>query len=123
MTQNINELINELADARESINALDVKRKEFTRQKEDLESKLVAVMEDQGIDRTANDRATISVKTETMPSAEDWDQIYRHILSTEQFELLHRRLSAQAFREVLSLGQSIPGIRSTEVVRINYRSR
>ena len=123
MTQNINELINELADAREAINALDVKRKEFTRQKEDLESRLVAVMEDQGIDRTANDRATISVKTETMPSAEDWDQIYRHILSTEQFELLHRRLSAQAFREVLSLGQSIPGIRSTEVVRINYRSR
>ena len=119
----INELINELADARESINSLDEKRKEFIRQKEDLESRLVAVMEDQGIDRTANDRATISVKTETMPNAEDWDQIYKHILSTERFELLHRRLSAQAFREILSLGQSVPGIKQMEVVRINYRSR
>ena len=89
----------------------------------DLESRLVAVMEDQGIDRTANDRATISVKTETMPSAEDWDQIYKHILATEQFELLHRRLSAQAFREILALGQAVPGVRSTDVVRINYRSR
>ncbi len=123
MTKNINELINELADTRDSINTLDEKRKEFIRQKEDLESRLVAVMEDQGIDRTANDRATISVKTETMPNAEDWDQIYKHILSTERFELLHRRLSAQAFREILSLGQSVPGIKQMEVVRINYRSR
>ena len=119
----INELINELADARESINSLDEKRKGFVQKKMDLESRLVAVMEDQGIDRTANDRATISVKTETMPSAEDWDQIYKHILATEQFELLHRRLSAQAFREILALGQVVPGVRSTDVVRINYRSR
>lgn len=120
---NINELINELADTRESINSLDEKRKEFVQKKMDLESRLVAVMDDQGIERTANDRATISVKTETMPSAEDWDQIYRHILATEQFELLHRRLSAQAFREILALGQTVPGVRSTDVVRINYRSR
>ena len=120
---NINELINKLADARESINSLDEKRKGFVQKKMDLESRLVAVMEDQGIDRTANDRATISVKTETMPSAEDWDQIYKHILATEQFELLHRRLSAQAFREILALGQAVPGVRSTDVVRINYRSR
>ena len=119
----INELINELADARESINSLDEKRKGFVQKKMDLESRLVAVLEDQGIDRTANDRATISVKTETMPSAEDWDQIYKHILATEQFELLHRRLSAQAFREILALGQVVPGVRSTDVVRINYRSR
>ena len=119
----INELINELADARESINSLDEKRKGFVQKKMDLESRLVAVMEDQGIDRTANDRATISVKTESMPSAEDWDQIYKHILATEQFELLHRRLSAQAFREILALGQAVPGVRSTDVVRINYRSR
>ena len=120
---NINELINELADTRESINSLDEKRKEFVQKKMDLESRLVAVMDDQGIERTANDRATISVKTETMPSAEDWDQIYRHILATEQFELLHRRLSAQAFREILALGQTVPVVRSTDVVRINYRSR
>ena len=120
---NINELINELADTRESINSLDEKRKGFVQKKMDLESRLVAVMDDQGIERTANDRATISVKTETMPSAEDWDQIYRHILATEQFELLHRRLSAQAFREILALGQTVPGVRSTDVVRINYRSR
>ena len=119
----INELINELADTRESINSLDEKRKGFVQKKMDLESRLVAVMDDQGIERTANDRATISVKTETMPSAEDWDQIYRHILATEQFELLHRRLSAQAFREILALGQTVPGVRSTDVVRINYRSR
>ena len=120
---NINELINELANTRDSINALDEKRKGFVQKKMDLESRLVAVMEDQGIDRTANDRATISVKTESMPSAEDWDQIYKHILATEQFELLHRRLSAQAFREILALGQAVPGVRSTDVVRINYRSR
>jgi|TARA_R110000822_G_scaffold86277_5_gene201221 hypothetical protein len=123
MKENINELINKLADTRDSINLLDAEKKELSRTKQDLESRLVAVMDDQGIEKTANDRATISVKTETMPSAEDWDQIYKHILATEQFELLHRRLSAQAFRELLSLGMTVPGIKSTDVIRINYRTR
>ena len=47
---NINELINELANTRDSINALDEKRKEFTQKKMDLESRLVAVMDAQGIE-------------------------------------------------------------------------
>ena len=39
MKENINELINRLADTREAINTLDTQKKELTRTKEDLESK------------------------------------------------------------------------------------
>ena len=80
-------------------------------------------MEDQGIDRTGNDRCSVSIKIETVPTVEDWDAVYKHILSTEQFELLHKRMSASAYRELLSLDMELPGVKPTDVTRINYRSR
>ena len=121
--ENFDDLMNKLADFREVIASTEQGLKELKQRKNDLEAKLIAKMEDQGIDRTGNDRCSVSIKTETVPTVEDWDAVYKHILSTEQFELLHKRMSASASRELLSLDMELPGGKPTDVVRINYRSR
>ena len=121
--ENFDDLMNKLADFREVIASTEQGLKELKQRKNDLEAKLIAKMEDQGIDRTGNDRCSVSIKTETVPTVEDWDAVYKHILSTEQFELLHKRMSASASRELLSLDMELPGVKPTDVVRINYRSR
>tara|TARA_R100000808_G_scaffold23123_1_gene50911 strand:- start:14244 stop:14615 length:372 start_codon:yes stop_codon:yes gene_type:complete len=123
MEPNLDDLMNSLADMREAISSTEEGLKTLKQKKNDLEAQLIAKMEDQGIDRTGNDRCSVSLKTETVPTVEDWDEVYKHILSTEQFELLHRRMSASAYRELLSLDMELPGVKPTDVVRINYRSR
>ena len=123
MEPNLDDLMNSLADFREVIATTEQGLKELKQKKNDLEAQLIAKMEDQGIDRTGNDRCSVSLKTETVPTVEDWDEVYKHILSTEQFELLHRRMSAAAYRELLSLDMELPVVKPTDVVRINYRSR
>ena len=123
MEPNLDDLMNSLADMREAISSTEEGLKTLKQKKNDLEAQLIAKMEDQGIDRTGNDRCSVSLKTETVPTVEDWDEVYKHILSTEQFELLHRRMSASAYRELLSLDMELPGVKPTDVIRINYRSR
>ena len=123
MEPNLDDLMNSLADMREAISSTEEGLKTLKQKKNDLEAQLIAKMEDQGIDRTGNDRCSVSLKTETVPTVEDCDEVYKHILSTEQFELLHRRMSASAYRELLSLDMELPGVKPTDVVRINYRSR
>lgn len=121
--ENFDDLMNKLADFREVIASTEQGLKELKQRKADLEAKLIAKMEDQGIDRTGNDRCSVSIKTEIVPTVEDWDEVYKHIIATEQFELLHKRMSASAYRELLSLDMELPGVKPTDVVRINYRSR
>ncbi len=121
--QNLDDLMNKLTDMREVIASTEEGLKKLKQRKTDLEAKLIAKMNDQGLDRIGNDRCSISVKTEIVPTVEDWDAVYRHILSTEQFELLHKRMSASTYREFLSLDMELPGVKPTDVIRINYRSR
>tara|TARA_R110002012_G_scaffold42860_1_gene116320 strand:- start:747 stop:1118 length:372 start_codon:yes stop_codon:yes gene_type:complete len=123
MEQKLDDLMNSLADFRDVIATTEQGLKELKQKKNDLEAQLIAKMEDQGIDRTGNDRCTVSIKTETVPTVEDWDALYKHILATGQFELLHKRVSASAYRELLSLDMELQGVQPTDVIRINYRSR
>ena len=123
MKENLDELMNSLADMRGVIATTEEGLRGLKQRKNELEAKLIAKMEDQGIDRTGNDRCSVSIKIETVPTVEDWDAVYKHILSTEQFELLHKRMSTSAYRELLSLDMELPGVKPTDVTRINYRSR
>ena len=123
MKENLDDLMNSIADMREVIASTEEGLKNLKQRKNELEAKLIAKMEDQGVDRTGNDRCSVSIKVETVPTVEDWDAVYKHILSTEQFELLHKRMSASSYRELLSLDMDLPGVKPTDVTRINYRSR
>ena len=125
MTENtkLDELMNALVTTRTEIRSLQQEEKALKVHQNDLESEIMWKMEEQGLDQIANDKCTISKKKEVVPTVEDWDEVYKHILSTEQFELLHRRMSASAYRELLSLDMELPGVKPTDVVRINYRSR
>ena len=80
-------------------------------------------MERQGLTQTGNDVCTISLKTEVVPTVENWDALWEHIFDTRQSELLQKRMSATAYRELLAMAQTVPGVRSTELTRVNFRSK
>ena len=48
---------------------------------------------------------------------------YQHLIQTKQFELLQKRMSATAFRELLQMGMNVPGVKATELTRVNFRSK
>lgn len=123
MEKNLNELMDELASVRGEIKTIQEQEKVLKLNQNDLESAIMNKMEEQGLDQIANDVCTVSKKIETVPTVEDWEAVHKHILDTNQFELLQKRMSATAWRELLQMGQLVPGVKATELTKINYRSK
>lgn len=50
------------------------------------------------------------IKTDEIPTAKNWDLVYKHVLKTGDFSLLQRRLSTAAIKERWEEGEKIPGV-------------
>ena len=120
---NLDDKMNMLADTRAKLKVLLEKEKELKQVQNALEAEIAADMESQGLTQTGNDVCTISLKTETVPTVEDWDVLHQHISDTGRFELLQKRMSATAYRELIAMEPSVPGVRSTELTKVNFRSK
>ena len=121
--KNLNTLLDELASIRGEIKSLQEQEKVLKLRQNDLDSEIIRKMEDQGLDQIANDVCTVSKKIDVVPTVEDWDVVHQHILDTKQFELLQKRMAATAWRELLQMGQAVPGVKATELTKINFRSK
>ena len=121
--KNLNTLLDELASIRGEIKSLQEQEQVLKLRQNDLDSEIIRKMEDQGLDQIANDVCTVSKKIDVVPTVEDWDVVHQHILDTKQFELLQKRMSATAWRELLQMGQAVPGVKATELTKINFRSK
>ena len=119
----LDDKMNMLASTRAKLKDLLEQEKELKQVQNALEAEIAADMERQDLTQTGNDVCTISLKTETVPTVEDWDVLHQHISDTGRFELLQKRMSATAYRELIAMEPSVPGVRSTELTKVNYRSK
>ena len=120
---NLDDKMNMLNDTRQQLKTLQAQEKTLKDTQNYLEAEIAADMAKQGLTQTGNDVCTISLKTETVPTVEDWDVLHQHISDTGRFELLQKRMSATAYRELIAMEPSVPGVRSTELTKVNYRSK
>jgi len=118
----LNDLLSEVTKIRTEIKSVQSEEKLLKAQQRELESQISIRMQEQGLDKISNDVCTISLKNEIVPTVEDWDQLHEHIIKTNQFELLQKRMSATAYRELITTGMDVPGVKSTELTRVNFRS-
>ena len=118
----LDDKINNLIEVKKQIKDINDQLKGIKEREEEIARDLIRELEKTGLKRIANDSATISVVTENVPDVTDWDQFYRFISEQQAFELLHKRVSATAFRE-LSQTQDVPGVQTRELVKLNFRSQ
>jgi len=118
----INELIELRATVKDDIADLNAQLKVLNKSKEELDWQLLNQLDEQGLSRTANDKASVSINQDTVPEVTDWDALYEHINNTKDYSLLQRRVSSTAYKELLKLGEEVPGLQPREIRRINFRS-
>ncbi len=118
--------IDELIDRKKSIKSqmekLNSELKGLREQENDIDFELLKKLDAEGLKKTANEVASVSIKEETVPDVHDWDALYAHIISTGDFSLIQRRVSSTAYRELLKLGENVPGLQPRDIRRINFRS-
>ena len=87
-----------------------------------LETALLARLDAQELDKASGQRATVSVGESINGTIEDWDLFTKFISKTKNFQLLHRRVTDTAYRELLAMGRSVPGIKPFTKRKLNLRT-
>lgn len=121
-TTTINELIEERAKVKQSMDSLNRELKVLRETQDQLDVLLLKKMDAEGLSRTANQQASVSINEDTVPDVTDWEEVYRHVIATGDFSLIQRRVSSTAYKELLKLGETVPGLQPRTVRRINFRS-
>jgi hypothetical protein len=120
MTQG--ELIQARKDVMEKLRDANKVVKEFKDEQDAIDAAIIVTLDAAGTTRAATNVGSVSVISSEEPNADDWEALYAHIVATGDFALLHRRISATAFRELLKAGETIPGVSSRTVRSVNFRS-
>ena len=55
------------------------------------------------------------LRMKAVPSVADWDAFYAHITKTQEWDLIHRRVTDTAVRARWEAGDEVPGVARTDV--------
>ena len=122
MTASINDLIERRAEIKRETEQLNNRLKDLKTAQDEIDLALLKKMDAEGLSRTANGDYSVSINEDTVPEVEDWDALYNHVISTRDFSLILRRVSSTAYKELLKLGEGVPGLSPRTIRKINFRS-
>ena len=95
------------------------KIKELKEAETRLKYQILEILAESGLQKASGHVATASIKTTMIPVVEDWDSIYKYIVDTDRFDLLHKRLSTIAWRELYEAGEVLPGTTGVEDIDLS----
>ena len=114
--------IDKMWDIREKKRTLEASIKDLDGQLATIEAELMEDMEANGVDKMTGKRAGVSITSNTVAHVTDWDEMWKFILKTKNTQLLQRRVSDPAYRELLEMGKKVPGAEAFTKKRLNLRS-
>lgn len=93
--------------------------KEETRVKEHLEARFGK----DKLNAVSGELATLSIKTELVPSVKSWDKAWAWIKKNNADYLLRRQLNDGAYRELRELKKRVPGVEDFNAVKYSLTKR
>jgi|SaaInl1SG_22_DNA_1037389.scaffolds.fasta_scaffold00839_6 hypothetical protein len=118
----IGEKIEELHHLRQQIRVDEAAIKELKEEFDRKQWELMQQMEDAGLDQAKSNSATVFVSKDTVPTVKDWDVLTKYIAENDAYYLFQRRVSASAWKELLEMGEDIPGVEPFEKPKLNMRA-
>jgi hypothetical protein len=106
----LGELIRERYELREEKRELARQDKNVTALMTINQDKIIEQLDAQSLDSTKVNGVNVTVGEQQMPSVTDWDAFYAWIKENDAFYMLERRPSAGPYREMLAMGEEIPGV-------------
>jgi hypothetical protein len=113
--------IDALYKLKEELRAHQEKEKEIQARITVAETGLMETMESQHVDKSTGKLATVSISETVTGNVVDWDRFWAYIFKTKQSQLLQRRVSDPAIRELFETKGQVPGVEPFTKKRLNVR--
>lgn len=104
----IGEMIDTAYDLREQRKAIEAQAAKLKAQQDELEDKILAELDKQGIESTSAKQCQAVVVESIVPTVKDWALFHAWIIKTKQPFMLERRAAAGPFRELIESGGKVP---------------
>ena len=121
--KNLDELLQNGRKVRDQIELLNEQLKELEGEKKEIDLEIMQLMVEQGIQRTGNDFANVSIGEKEIVSTEDWDSTTQWMVEHDALHLFQRRLSSTAVLEYIKNGENIPGIKVFTEPTLSFRRK
>lgn len=109
----------ELVTKKDELNEL---LKDINEETKAIDSQLLSLMADQGIDRTAIEGiGIISVSKKDVVAVNDWDAYHQYVVENNMPYLLQRRPMNNAVLELLAEGEKLPFVDVDTIPSIGFR--
>ena len=74
------------------------------------EREIMDMMDEQQLTETKSDAGKVTLGEAVYPQVQDWDAVYDFIRENDYFHCLEKRFAVLAYREILSQGNTVPGV-------------
>lgn len=82
---------------------------------------IIEKLDGMGVNKFAVGKLSFSISENTVGNVEDWDQVYAYIRDNNAFHLVQRRLANAAYKELLDMGEALPGVVPFNKRSLNFR--
>jgi len=114
----------ELAGIKVGLSVIDEDYKKKTERlkerKKEIERELDRLMEQIGVDSFKNEAGTASRKVNIFPNIKDFEQLVQFIAETGNYALLKKAVNSKPFRDIIEIGESVPGVDNYVDSKINF---
>lgn len=117
--KSLGELIDELYTTREDRLAKTKEVDAMKSRESSLKEMILDLLEASGLAKASGSLATCGVTVGEEPMVTDWEKVHSWIRIENRFDLLQRRLSAPAWRDLKSDGVLIPGTEVHTVTNVS----
>ena len=85
------------------------------------EQEIIERLDDMGVNKFAVGKLSFSISENIVGNVEDWAQVYDYIKGNSAFHLIQRRLANAAYKELLDMGDELPGVVPFTKRTLNFR--
>ena len=119
----INDLIADLSKCNEQLSEINVEVARYKKQREVLQAKIFAAMDEAGLTTAGNGAYKVSINEEVVPKVdpEHWEDVYNYLFENGMTSMLYRRLLANVWQEAKEAGEDIPHVTTTSVKKLSIR--
>ena len=115
-------MIDSLWAKREAKRVADAAVKVIEKEIEADETELLERLDKEGMEKATGKLGTISIGEAVTGNVEDWDAFTTYLARSGNFQLIQKRISDPAYRELLGMGKPIPGLKPFTKRKLNLRS-
>lgn len=114
--QTLGQLIDQLYDMRAARIEAAREVDKMKREEVQLKERIMTELDVTGLGKASGATATCGITTTIKPHVESWQDVHNYIRENDRFDLLQKRISVTAWRDmVLDEGELVPGTLVNEV--------